>query len=257
MLKYYNKMETEDFIKIVLIVLSITIISVLLIKRFMYFNPSTTLLPYKEHYQNITQGNLHGWFIKGSNGKVVIICHGNSGNISDRQYLIDSLHNLGYSVIIFDYSGYGLSKGIPSENQLYQDGSIFMDFAIKEYNKNDIIVYGESIGAPVAAYLVRKYYTPILIIDSGLPSIQKYIKGKIKLLSFLSFLFPEFDTEKYINGYRGKILFMHSLNDEVIPYEITENIRNMSTHIINIQGTHNNRVIPWNDVNQIITNIQS
>ena len=50
---------------------------------------------------------------------------------------------------------------------------------------------------------------------------------------------------------------MHSLNDEVIPYEITENIRNMSTHIINIQGTHNNRVIPWNDVNQIITNIQS
>jgi hypothetical protein len=245
-------METEDFIKIILIVLSITIISVLLIKRFMYFNPSFTLLPYKEHYQNITQGNLHGWFVRGSNGKVVLICHGNSGNISDRQHLIDSLHELGYSVIIFDYSGYGLSKGIPSENQFYQDGSIFMDFTIKEYHKNDIIVYGESIGAPVAAYLVRKYYTPILIIDSGLPSIQKYIKGKIKLLSFLSFLFPEFDTEKYVNGYKGKILFMHSLNDEVIPYEITENIRNLSTHIIKIQGTHNNRNIPWKDVNEII-----
>jgi len=127
-----------------------------------------------------------------------------------------------------------------------------MDFTIKEYHKNDIIVYGESIGAPVAAYLVRKYYTPILIIDSGLPSIQKYIKGKIKLLSFLSFLFPEFDTEKYVNGYKGKILFMHSLNDEVIPYEITENIRNLSTHIIKIQGTHNNRNIPWKDVNEII-----
>lgn len=250
-------METEDFIKIILIILCVTIISVLLIKRFVYFNPSTSLLQYKDHYEDITQGNLHGWFVKGSNGKVVLICHGNAGNISDRQYLIDSLHNLDYSVIIFDYSGYGLSKGIPSENQFYQDASIFMDFAMKEYHKNNIIVYGESIGTPVAAYLVRKYYTPVLIIDSGLPSIKKYIKSKFKLLSFLSFLFYEFDTEKYIDGYRGKILFMHSLNDEVIPYEITENIRNHSTQIINIQGTHNDRVIPWRDVNQFIKNIQS
>ena len=105
--------------------------------------------------------------------------------------------------------------------------------------------------------MVRKYYTPIVIIDSGLPSIQKYIKGKFKLLSFLSVLFSEFDTEKYIDGYRGKILFMHSLDDEVIPYEITKNIRNLSTTIINIKGTHNNRIIPWNDVNQFITNIES
>jgi len=245
-------METENFIKIVLIILCFTIISILLIKRFVYFRPDTTLIPYKENYQDITQGNIHGWLVNGSNGKVIFICHGNAGNISHRQYLIDSLNNLGYSVIIFDYSGYGLSKGIPSETQFYQDASIFMTFIMKDFSKNDIILYGESIGAPVAAYIARRYSINTLIIDSGLPSIKEYIKIRFPFLSFLSFLFSEFNTEIYINGYKGNILFMHSLDDEVIPYQITENIRKYSTHIINIQGTHNSRIIPWNNVDKFI-----
>ena len=127
-----------------------------------------------------------------------------------------------------------------------------MSVAMKDFSKDDIILYGESIGAAVAAYIARRYSINTLIIDSGLPSIKDYIKGKIPFLSCLSFLFSEFNTELYINGYEGNILFMHSLDDEVIPYQMTENIRKYSTHIINIEGTHNNRVIPWNDVDQFI-----
>lgn len=246
MLKY------ETFIKILLIILSIIIITILLIKRFLYFTPSSVFIPYKEHYQDISEGNVHGWFVQGSNNKVVIICHGNSGNISHRQQLIDSLNQMGYSVIIFDYSGYGNSRGVPSEPQFYQDASVFANIAMRQFDRNNIIVYGESIGAPVAVHLARKYGFNTIIIDSGLPSIKKYIKGKIPFLSFMSFLFPEFDTEKFLRGYSGNVLFMHSLDDEVIPYDITEIIRTYSTKILNIQGSHKDRIIPWNEVNKFI-----
>ena len=146
----------ENTIKIVLIVLAIVIISVLLIKRFLYFQPSTDFLPYKETYKDISEGNLHGWLIQGGQ-KIVIVCHGNTGNISHRQYIIDSLEKLGYSVLIFDYSGYGRSRGIPSEKQFYQDASVFVNMMLKQTDKSNIILYGESIGAPVAAFIARKY----------------------------------------------------------------------------------------------------
>lgn len=249
----------ENIIKIGLIVLSITIITVLLIKRFVYFRPITEFLPYKNTYQDISEGNLHGWFIgnKG-NHPTVLICHGNAGNISHKQSLIDCIADLGYSVMIFDYSGYGRSRGIPSELQLYQDASIFTEMLLEFTNINNIILYGESIGAPVAAYIARKYQINTLIIDSGLPSIKKYIKSRFSFLgSLLGFLFSEFNTESYLHGYKGNLLVMHSLTDEIIPYIITDVMRANATEVIIIKGTHNNRIIPWDKVDTFIKNKQN
>ena len=123
----------ENIIKICLITTVVIIITVLLIKRFIYFQPSNEFIPYKETYQDISEGNLHGWFIGEKGNKTVLICHGNGGNISHRQYLIEPLTKLGYSVLIFDYSGYGRSRGIPSETQFYHDASVFYRYIITVY----------------------------------------------------------------------------------------------------------------------------
>lgn len=242
----------DIIIKIFLVIGLILVISVLIIKRFVYFHPSSIFLPYKEYYQDVSKGLLHGWFLKGSNEYAILYCHGNAGNISHRQYEIDALHNIGYSVLIFDYSGFGQSNGIPSEEQLYRDASIFMNILIEKYDKNNIIIYGESMGAAVGAYIALKYQTPILIIDSGLPSIKKFIKSNYKILSFLSFLFKEFDTEKYLSNYNGSVLTMHSIDDDIIPYNSTSVLRSSAKHHINIKGTHNDREIPWDEVDKFI-----
>ena len=245
----------ENVIKICLIALAVIIISVLLIKRFVYFQPSSDFLPYKETYQDISEGNLHGWFIGNKGTQTILICHGNAGNISHRQHLIDPLIDIGYSVLIFDYSGYGRSRGIPSESQFYQDASVFAEILLGFTPKDNIILYGESIGAPVAAYIARKYQINTLILDSGLPSIKKYIKARFRILgTLLGFLFSEFNTINFLQGYNGNILVMHSLSDEIIPYIITDEIRATAKQIINLQGTHNNKIIPWDEVNLFIKN---
>jgi pimeloyl-ACP methyl ester carboxylesterase len=243
----------ENIIKICLITLVIIIITILLIKRFVYFQPSSTFVPYSETYEDISEGNLHGWFIGEKGAKTVLICHGNTGNISHRQHLIDPLIELGYSVLIFDYSGYGRSRGIPSESQFYHDASVFIEILLEFTNKNNIILYGESIGAAVAAYIARKYQIDTLIIDSGLPSIKKYIHSHFSILgSLMGFLFSEFNTVEFLKGYNGSMLIMHSPADEIIPYIITDEIRTYSKQSINIKGTHNNRDIPWDQVDLFI-----
>jgi pimeloyl-ACP methyl ester carboxylesterase len=244
----------EDIIKISLIVILIIGICIVIIKRFVYFQPVSELLPYKNTYKDISEGNLHGWFLgKKGNNPTVLICHGNGGNISHRQSLIDSIHNLGYSVMIFDYSGYGRSRGIPSELQLYKDASVFTEMLLRSTDINNIIIYGESIGAPVAAYIARKYRINTLIIDSGVPSIKKYIRHRFSLIgSMIGFIFYEFNTELYLDGYKGNLLVMHSTSDEIIPYIITDMVRSFATTVINIKGTHNNRLIPWDQVDTFI-----
>lgn len=242
--------------KFILILIVIIIISILLIKRFIYFSPDKTFLPYNtERYKDVSINNLHGWFIEGG-PKIVIICHGNAGNISHRQHLIDSIYDLGYSVLIFDYSGYGKSQGIPSETQLYKDASLFINMMLEKTNKDNLIMYGESIGAPIAAYIARKYQINTLIIDSGLPSIKKFMKSKFGVIgSLLGFIFPEFDTESYLNGYTGRTLLMHSPTDEVIHINSIEILKMYATQFISIHGTHNSRVIPWNKVKQFIEGV--
>ena len=69
---------------------------------------------------------LNGWFFPaGTNSPrgrlVILICHGNGGNISHRLDLYQALLETGVSVFTFDYRGYGRSRGHPSEEGTYRD----------------------------------------------------------------------------------------------------------------------------------------
>ena len=171
--------------EIFLIIISVIFMAVLLIKRFIYFRPSKELNTpiLNKDYDNIYENGLHGWIIKNdSSNKVILFCHGNGGNISHRQDKIAGLHQLGLSVLIFDYAGYGLSRGVPSEQAILVGTDIFYNFLLRKgYNKNNIIPYGESMGAFCAAYIARKYALPTFSIESGLPGVRHLITSMRKL----------------------------------------------------------------------------
>jgi hypothetical protein len=253
-----NNHFNEICIKTVIVICAAIFICVLIIKRFIYFRPSSTFLTlnenYKENYKEINQGNLNGWLFSENSNKIILFCHDNYGNISYKQEKIIAMKSMGYSVLAFDYSGYGKSGGVPSEQQLYDDASNMTALLCQTYKPEQIIIYGESIGAPVATYVARRYSIPTLIIESSLPSIKEMIKNNYPILSFFSFLFPEFDTASYLDGYKGRSLILHSMSDEIIPYEsVGTLIRLCSQHIL-IEGSHSNPIIPWKKVKQFIEN---
>ena len=244
-------------IQVLLVFVVVIFITVLLVKRFVYFRPMRKLLPTAENYKVIQNYHINGWIAENPNSnKIILFCHGNAGNISYRDRKIITLRDLGFNVLIFDYSGYGKSTGIPSEEQFYNDASHMVSMLTKTYHVSDIIVYGESIGGPVATYAARRYKIPILILDSPLPSMntiaKKYLEKFGAISNFLSFPFTEFNTELYLNGYNGKTLLIHSIDDEVIPYNTIKNLINLSTKHISTTGTHNHPDIPFHEIKRFI-----
>ena len=199
----------------------------------------------------IKQGHIHGWLAEGLPGsKVVLICHSNRGNISHVAPLIEKFKNMGYTVLAFDYSGFGKSCGIPSEQQLYEDVSYMMALLRQTYQPADIILYGHGLGAPVATYVARRYGIPTLIIVSPFPSARSIVNNTP--LRYISGLFSEFNTEDYLFGYRGRSLMIHSKNDEYIQYDTTTALQGLVTIHIPSSGTHEDVNIPWDQVKRFI-----
>ena len=238
----------EICIKTLLIIVSAIFICVLIIKRFIYFRPSSNFFQQKENYQEINHGHLNGWLLSEKSNRIILFCHDNYGNISYKQEKILAMRAMGYSVLIFDYSGYGKSGGIPNEQQLYDDASSMVALLRQTYKPEQIILYGESIGVPVATYVARRYSIPTLILESSLPSIKEMIKTNYPMLAFFSFLFPEFDTASYLDGYKGKSLILHSMSDEIIPYDTVQPLIKLCSQHILIEGSHSNPIIPWEQI---------
>jgi len=110
------------------------------IKRKLYFHPTQQFTYSNTDFEDIylEDYRLHGWLAGGcqpTTKKYILFCHGNAGNISDRVTKIRKLNNMGHNVLIFDYSGYGKSKGKPSEIQLYSDGETYLRYLLTKTKK--------------------------------------------------------------------------------------------------------------------------
>jgi pimeloyl-ACP methyl ester carboxylesterase len=248
-----EKQLSDILIKSALIILVIIIIALLLIKRFVYFRPSSHFISTKEAYKTVQHNHLHGWLLENpSSEKIVLLCHGNTGNISYMEDKMVAIRNLGYNVLAFDYSGFGKSGNIPNEEQLYDDASSMVALLRQQYAPSQIVLYGISMGAPIAIHAARRYSIPTLILESPLPSIKILIEQKYPIISWLSFLFPEFDCASYLRGYKGRSLLMHSPTDEIIPYNSTTHLQQMVTVHLQIDGSHNKPLLPWKDIKNFI-----
>ena len=66
---------------------------------------------------------LHAWLHRKEAAPwTVIVFHGNAGNLSFHETAIAPFRILGLQVVLFDYRGYGLSSGSPTEAGLLMDG---------------------------------------------------------------------------------------------------------------------------------------
>ena len=129
-----------------------------------------------EEYQLLTNDGekINSWWIPHSNPRAtVLFFHGNGGNISTRLESINIFHQLGLSVFIIDYRGYGDSSGIATENGTYIDAETAFYFLRNEKNisEDDIIIFGRSLGGAVAIWLAKKYKSLALIVESSFTSI--------------------------------------------------------------------------------------
>jgi len=163
---------------------------------------------------------LHAWFIPVANPRATLLfCHGNAGNISHRLDSLRLLHSLGLQVLIFDYRGYGLSEGGPSEKGSYRDVDAAWHYLreVRGLPEAGIIIFGRSLGAAVAADLASRTRPAAVILESAFTSVpdmaaELYPWLPVRLLSRY-----RYDNLGKVARIERPLLLVHSRQDEIIP----------------------------------------
>jgi len=151
---------------------------------------------------------------------------------------------LGYEVVMMDYRGYGKSTGTPSEQFLYDDASLVYQWVLTKTTPSRIIIYGRSLGTPVASKLAASVQPEILILETPFDELKG--AAPVYLQSLLSF-FPlrySFPTKDYLVHVKGKKLIFHGTNDRVVPLSSALRLRPLlkdgDEFIIITNGNHRN-----------------
>jgi len=144
----------------------------------------------------------------------LLYSHGNAVDMGGLKQLQQKFYNHGYSIIIYDYSGYGLSEGDASEQQVYNDVQAIYDYLIKKQHlkPEQIIAYGHSLGAAIATELAHKNPVSSLVLES--PFITAF---RVKTI-YPIVPFDKFSTIDKINQIHAPVFITHSRDDSIIPF---------------------------------------
>ena len=164
---------------------------------------------------------LDAWFVPAQDARgVVLFFHGNAGNISHRLGSVEVFHDLRFSTLIFDYRGYGQSEGEPSEEGTYADADAAWRYLTEERGvpPEKIVLFGRSLGSAIAANAATRHRAGALILESAFTSVPD-------VAAEIYWFFPvrwlariDYDTMGALDSIASPTLFIHSPDDELIPY---------------------------------------
>ncbi|WP_042153047.1 alpha/beta hydrolase [Planktothrix agardhii] len=214
---------------------------------------------------------VHCWWIPSEtnpNQKVIIDLHGNRNTIEGNIGYAEQFHQMGLSVLLVEYRGYGRSTNrFPSEKTVYQDVEAAWNYLVNErqINPHNIYVFGHSLGGAIAINLALKH-TEIagLIIESSFTNIREMIDYKKKYWMFPInlILTQKFDSLAKISALKMPILLTHGTEDELIPKTMSEDLFNAAIEpkqLLIVAGAGHNNVRQvggkeyWETVQQFLT----
>jgi fermentation-respiration switch protein FrsA (DUF1100 family) len=213
--------------------------------RTLTMTPADVGMDYQDVSIETTDGvTLHGWFIAGRSSRVLLFFHGNAGNISHRLDSIRQFQDLGLSVLIIDYRGYGQSEGRTTERGIYRDADAAWRYLIEGRGivASDIVIFGRSLGASVASRLAAQTQPLALIVESSFTSVPDIAQDLYPWLPARWLSRLSHATRDYIQDVRCPVLVVHSRDDEIIPFHHGEEIfasANERRTLLEIHGTHN------------------
>ncbi|PPS41410.1 alpha/beta hydrolase [Chroococcidiopsis sp. TS-821] len=175
---------------------------------------------------------IHGWWIPATqaNEKVLLYLHGNGINIGANVDRAHRFHQMGFSVLLIDYRGYGRSEGaFPSEATVYQDAAVAWDYLVNErqIDPSQIFIYGHSLGGAIAIHLALQQPNAAgLIVESSFTSIRAMIdfQRAYRIFPVDLILRQRFDSISKVSALQIPVLFIHGTADWQVPAQMSEQL---------------------------------
>lgn len=143
----------------------------------------------------------------------LLYSHGNAEDLGDIDGTLEQFHEHGFSIIVYDYSGYGTSTGTPSEQHSYTDILTVYEYLRDEchLHAENILVFGRSVGGGPSIDLASQNVVGGLIIESSFVSAFRVIT-KIPV-----FPFDKFPNLCKIRTVSCPVLVIHGKRDGIVP----------------------------------------
>jgi len=193
----------------------------------------------EENQSASTTEKVHGWWIPAAAENrspmksewVLLFLHGNADNISENLKHSNRFHQLGFSVFMVDYRGYGLSQGkFPTESTVYEDVETAWNYLVNQRGipPEKIVIYGHSLGGAIAIDLAsRKPNAAGAIIEASFTSMRDMVDYQYPHFNIFPIdwiLTHRFDSISKVKDLKMPILFTHGTADETVPTSMSQEL---------------------------------
>lgn len=197
-----------------------------------------------------TAGGLEmdAWFQppKESNGKVIIFFPGNAETLPSEAYMAQFFLPHGYGMYLCAYPGYGLNPGKPSEESLYENARAgFRWLKEQGYKDEDIIIFGESLGAGVGVQMALEFPVKAMVLASSFTDIPEVLESRHMDLPKSVMEKERYDNLSKIRRVKAHLLIVHGELDTLIPIAIARklfNAANEPKEFMMIKGSDHNEL---------------
>lgn len=152
----------------------------------------------------------------------VVYFHGSFGELTWRQRVARCWHEgLGADVLLFDYRGYGLSEGQPSEEGLYLDARAAYKWLtdVRNVDPKRIVLVGRSLGGAVALELALEARSRAVVLENTFTEMRDVAKEHCLGLPVGLLMRNHFPTLDRIRRLGQPVFLFHGDNDRVIPVD--------------------------------------
>jgi len=202
---------------------------------------------FEEHFIEVAPGiRINAlWFKPEVQSKgLIIYFHGNAGNLHRWGEVADGFTESGYELLIMDYRGYGKSGGKPNEKVLYHDAKVLWHWAKERTENDNIIIYGRSLGAAVAAQLATQVEAEMVILETPFHELRGAVSFLLKPVIAIFPLNYTFPTKEYLKEVTVKVFVFHGTKDLVVPLasalKLKEALKAEDEFVIVEGATHDN-----------------
>ncbi|MQA10670.1 MAG: alpha/beta fold hydrolase [Pseudonocardiaceae bacterium] len=194
---------------------------------------------------------LRGWYLpaRSAPGPTVLVAPGNAGNRSIRAPLATALAERGLSVLLLDYRGYGGNPGSPTETGLALDVRAARSYLVDDVGvpRDQLVYYGESLGAGVVTELATEYPPAGLVLRSPFTDLASVGKRHYPILPVNLLLKDRFPVAEHARRIRAPATVVYGRADSIVPPAQSRAVAAAfphPAHLVEVRGAgHNDPVL--------------
>ena len=155
-------------------------------------------------------------------GYWVLHMHGNAESAFSAVQVrhCEQLRASGFSVLSFDYRGFGHSPGVASEQHMYEDAeSAYQALIRRGIAPAHIILWGHSLGSAPAVELATRRPAAALVLFGAFTSIPDVAAATYPYIPVRWVAGIHMDSLQRIPDVHIPVIIVHSVHDTLVPYQ--------------------------------------